>query len=141
VTGLHRRPAGRSIPPMTGPSEAESPLYARLRHGLPRALKARDRAAVAALRSAIAAIDNAQAVPAPAPPRSGGVIAGAASGLRAGDAPRRELSEGDVVAIVAAEVADRRAAAADYDAAGQGDAAAPLVAGAHVLARHLGDRR
>ena len=122
---------------MTGASDAASPLYTRLRRALPAAMKARDRAAVAALRSAVAAIDNAQAAEGPAVPRSGGVIAGAVSGLGAGDAPRRELSDADVAAIVSTEIADRRIAAADYERAGQVDAAAGLTAEADVLAAHL----
>lgn len=122
---------------MSGPPDAASPLHARLRRALPPALKARDRAAAAALRSALAAIDNAQAVEVSPAPRSGGVIAGALTGLGAGDAPRRELSEDDVAAIVRAEVADRRAAAADYERAGRLDAAARLTAEADALTAHL----
>jgi uncharacterized protein YqeY len=114
-----------------------SPLYTRLRQALPAALKARDHVAVAALRSAVSAIDNAQAVEAPPAPRSGGVIAGAVTGLGAGDAPRRELSDDDIAAIVGAELAERRRAAADYERAGQDDAAARLRAEADVLAAHL----
>ena len=124
---------------MSGPPDAASALHARLRRALPPALKARDQVAVAALRSALAAVDNARAVEAPPAPRSGGVVAGAVTGLGAGDAPRRELSEGDIAAIVRAEVADRRAAAADYERAGQVDAAARLTAEADVLAAHLAD--
>jgi uncharacterized protein len=122
---------------MSGTPDAASPLRTRLRGALPPALKARDQAAVAALRSALAAIDNAQAVEAPPAPRTGGVIAGAVTGLGAGEAPRRELFEGDIAAIVRAEVADRRAAAADYESGGQVDAAARLTAEADVLAAHL----
>jgi len=114
-----------------------SPLYARLREALSPALKARDRVAVAALRSALAAVDNAQAVDAPPAPRSGGVVAGAVTGLGAGEAPRRELSEGEIVAIVRAEVDDRREAAADYERAGKTDAAGRLTAEADVLAALL----
>lgn len=124
---------------MSGPPDAASPLHTRLRRALPPALKARDHAAVAALRSALAAIDNAQAVEAPPAPRSRGVVAGAVIGLGAGDVPRRRLSESDIAAIVRAEVADRRVAATDYERAGQGDAAARLTAEADVLAVHLAD--
>lgn len=122
---------------MTGPSDAASPLYTSLRRALPTALKARDQVAVAALRSAVAAIDNAQAVEGPSVPSSGGPIAGAVTGLGAGEAPRRELSEDDIAAIVSAELADRRRAAGDYERAGQVDAAARLRAEADVLAAHL----
>jgi uncharacterized protein YqeY len=122
---------------MTEPSEAASPLYTRLRRALPPALKARDQVAIAALRAAVAAIDNAQAVEVPSAPGSGGPIAGAVTGLGAGDVPRRELSEDGIAAIVSAELADRRRAAADYEQAGQVDAAARLRAEADVLAAHL----
>jgi len=119
------------------PDDAASPLHDRLRQALRPALKARDRAAVAAIRSALAAIDNAQAVEAPPAPQARGSIAGAVIGLGAGEAPRRDLSEGAIVAIVRAEVAERRAAAAEYERAGRGDAAARLVVEADVLAAHL----
>ena len=124
---------------MSGAPDAASPLHTRLRRALPPALKARDQAAVAALRSALAAIDNAQAVEATPAPRSGGVVAGAVTGLGAGDVPRRRLSESDIAAIVRAEVADRRVAATDYERAGQVDAAARLTAEADVLAAYLAD--
>lgn len=124
---------------MPGPPDDTSQLHTRLRRALPPALKSRDRAAVAALRSALAAIDNAQAVPAPPAPGVGGSIAGAVTGLGAGEAPRRELSETDIAAIVRAEVADRRVAAADYERAGRLDAAARLTAEADTLASHLAD--
>ncbi|HEX5946601.1 MAG TPA: hypothetical protein VFY82_10005 [Acidimicrobiales bacterium] len=124
---------------MSGSADATSPLHARLRRALPPALKARDRVAIAALRSALAAIDNAQAVAAPPAPRTGGLVAGAVRGLGAGDVPRRGLSTDEVTAIVRAEVADRRAAAADYERSGRVDAAGRLVAEADVLAVHLTD--
>lgn len=100
-------------------------------------MKARDRVTVAAVRSALAAIDNAHAVEAPPAPRPGGAIAGAVTGLGAGDATRRDLSEGDIAAIVRAEVTDRRTAALEDEGAGQVDAAARLTAEADVLAAHL----
>lgn len=124
---------------MSGSPDATSPLHARLRRALPPALKARDRAAVAALRSALAAIDNAQAVTAPPVPRAGGVVAGAVRGLGAGDVPRRGLSTDEVAAIVRSEVDDRRAAAADFERSGRVEAAGRLIAEADVLAVHLTD--
>ena len=122
---------------MPGPPADASSLHTRLRGALPGALKARDRVAVAAIRSALGAIDNAQAVEAPPAPLAGGVIAGAVTGLGAGEAPRRELSRGEIAAIVRSEVADRRAAAEDYERAGRVDVAARLTAEADVLAAHL----
>jgi uncharacterized protein len=102
-------------------------------------MKARDPAAVAALRSALAAIDNAEAVEVRHAPTSssGGVIPGAVAGLGAGEAARRDLSEPEVAAIVRAEVVDRRSAAAEYERAGRPDRAARLTAEADVLDAHL----
>lgn len=85
-------------------------------------MKARDRVAVAALRSALGAIDNAEAVdtePAPKPGEGHPSLAGTVSGLRAAEVARRSLSETEMEAIVSAEVADRRAAADEYEHAGQ----------------------
>ena len=124
---------------MSGSPDATSPLHARLRRALPPALKARDRVAVAALRSALAAIDNAHAVTAPPAPRTGGVVAGAVRGLGAGDVPRRGVSTDEVAAIVRSEIDDRRVAAADYERSGQVDAAARLIAEADVLAAYVTD--
>jgi hypothetical protein len=120
----------------------------RLRAALKVAMKGRDAAAVNALRTALAAIDNAEAVAVPAPatgapaataPLVEGVIAGAAAGVGATEAARRELTEDEVVAIVAAEVAERRAAADEYRTAGQFGRAARLTAEADALAAHLAD--
>jgi uncharacterized protein len=116
-----------------------APLRDRLRAALPPAMKARDRDAVAALRSALAAIENAEAVAPPPPARlQEGVIAGATAGLGSGEAGRVDLSEDEVAAIVRAEVDERRAAAGDYALAGQSERAARPTAEADVLAGHLG---
>lgn len=53
-----------------GRADGAQEIRAGLRRGLTAALKARDADAVAALRTAIAAIDNAEAVPAARPTRS-----------------------------------------------------------------------
>ncbi len=85
-------------------------------------MKARDAAAVSALRSALAAIDNAESVDAPSVGKKySGPIAGAVSGLGAAEAPRRELSEDEIEDIVRAEVAERRAAAKEYGSLGRDD--------------------
>ena len=54
------------------------------------------------------------------------------SGLGAGEAPRRELTETDVAAIVDGEIADLRASADDYDRLGRHDRASGLRAGCAV---------
>jgi uncharacterized protein len=105
-----------------------------LRRALTTALKSRDAVAVSALRSALAAIENAGAVdPGHAPPGSG-PIAGAVDGLGAAEVERRPV---DVRAVVAAEVEQRRAAAREYTELGRPDHADRLHAEADVLAAHL----
>lgn len=104
------------------------------------AMKSRDRAATTALRSALAAIDNAESVP--VEPGSSSVassehVAGAATGLGAAEVQRRHLTEEDVRAIVEKESSDRVSAAAEYERLGRGDLAGNLRAEAEVLDRQL----
>jgi len=108
----------------------------RLQTALRAALRARDKTAASALRSALAAIDNASAVPAePAPGvASGPHFAGAAAGLGAGEAPRRGLTAGEAERIVRAEIAEREEAATGYERAGHADRADRLRREAAVLA-------
>ena len=110
------------------------PLRQRLRTALDQARKARDLTAVAALRSTLGSIDNAEAVdPASAPAASSEVVAGAVDGLGATEATRRSLSEADITSIVEAEIAERLDAAATYDGAGRPDRAGALRAETAVL--------
>jgi len=118
------------------PAADPIPIRERLRRALPTAMKARDSTAVTALRTAVAAIDNAESVDATLTPTAG-PIAGAVSGLGAGEAARRVLSEADMVTLVRAEVDAREADAAECDAAGQTEHAARLRAEAAVLAAVL----
>ncbi len=107
----------------------------RLQSALREALKARDTIATSALRTALSAIDNATAVPAgPAPGAGTGGphFAGAAAGLRAGEAERRSLTEPEAEQIVRAEAADREAARG-YEQAGRTDQADRLRREARVL--------
>jgi hypothetical protein len=126
---------------------AES-LHERLSRALPVAMKARDRVAVAALRSALAAIANAEAVDPPQPPPpaqrpdhggsgSGPAFAGAVAGLGATEVERRRLSGVQVEEVVRAEVAERETAAAGYERAGQLEHAERLRAEAKVLTSYL----
>lgn len=115
-------------------------MRASLRDDLTAALKARDRIAIAALRSALAAIDNAEAVPVEHPPNNGHSnehVAGAAIGVGAAEAERRALTEADLRSIVENEVRERSAAAEQYGQAGRADLAERLRAEAEVLTRHL----
>lgn len=116
------------------------PLRARLRAALPTAMKARDTVAVTALRGAIAAIDNAEAVDlAGAQPEAveHARLAGTAGGLGAGEVARAGLSEAQAREVIEREAAERRAAAADYERLGHADQAAALHAEADVLAAFL----
>lgn len=91
---------------------------------------------MSALRTALSAIDNAGAVPAgpaPAAGTGGPHFAGAVSGLGAAEARRRALTEPEAEQIVRAEVAERQAAALDYDQAGRPDQAERLRREAQVL--------
>jgi len=123
---------------VTGVADIQS--RQRLHLALRQALKAQDTIATSALRSALAAIDNASAVP-PAPPPAAGTggphVAGALPGLGAGEAERRRLTEADVVEIVRAEVAERQAAARDYERAGHAEQASRLRREAAVLTSAL----
>ncbi len=121
---------------------ARTTVRARLRNALPAAMKDRDMTAVAALRSTLGAIDNAEAVDATQAPAVGigdAEIANSMVGLGAGDVVRRVLTENQIAGIVRAEIADRRTAAADYERAGVHDRAERLRSEAGVLAAHLPD--
>ena len=138
---------------MSYESEVEPvPLRRRLRAALPRAMKSGDRVAVSALRSTLAALDNAEAVDAAAvdaaavDAAAGDTAAAGGSGLAierspvgvgAADRPRRVLTAADVDRLVRAEVAEREQAAREYDRVGRPEQAQRLRAEAAVLAAHL----
>ena len=134
-------------------------LRDRLRRALPAAMKARDRPAMTALRSALAAIDNAGAVDpthavptevdpqvatSAARPSDPGAaraahpgFAGTVAGVGAAEVERRSLSQAQMEAIVRTEIADRETAATGYERAGQLQHAERLRAEAKVLRSHL----
>lgn len=102
-------------------------------------MRARDRVAVAAVRSALAAIDNAEAVDvAPAAARSLS-IEQSAVGLGAAEVARRHLTEADLAAIIRGEIGEREDAAFQMEQAGRADRAEQLRAEASVLRGYLGD--
>jgi uncharacterized protein len=120
-----------------------------LRQRLSRAVRERDRIAVGALRDAIAALDNAEAVEAEAVepdqdavPPSSEYVAGGVVGVGAAEAQRRMLDSESQIAIVTADVEARLAAAATYEQHGQSARASELRSGADVLLAVLdaGDR-
>jgi hypothetical protein len=115
-----------------------------LRAALTAALRSGDRAAAAAIRSALAAVGNAEAVdpaaqgdPADLAMAPSEHFAGARAGLGAGEVPRKRLTAADVAQIVLAEIAERQSAAAEYDRLGRGSQAERLRREADVLAAVL----
>jgi uncharacterized protein YqeY len=100
-------------------------------------MKRRDRIAVAALRTALAALDNAEAVDRPEEADRPGAIELIPLGPGAAEVDRRELTEQQVVELVRAEVAERESAAAHYARLGRPEPAERLRADAAVLAAHL----
>jgi hypothetical protein len=125
--------------PAPGQAAAAEALRAALRHGLTTALKARDSDAMAALRTAIAAIDNAQAVPAAGltPPAASAHVAGARSGVGSTEAARRQLSNSELRDILLDEITEHAREADRYDALGQAGAAQRLRRQARTLEAYL----
>jgi uncharacterized protein YqeY len=123
----HRHPGGRERAILS----AMTTISQRLRGDLTTAMKARDRTAMAVLRSALAAIDNAEAVDA----------AGSAPrrGLFANEAARRHLTEDDVRAVLAAQHEELDLAIAELDRLGDSGRSIELRAQAAVLDRYLTD--
>jgi uncharacterized protein YqeY len=117
------------------PDEATG-VQSRLSRALRDALRGRDQAAISALRSALAAIANAEAVdPAGRPAAATGSahFAGAAAGPGATEAARKELTETAVQDIVRAEIADRQTAIGQYRRGGHAERADRLRAEITVL--------
>ena len=125
----------------SGRQDDPQALRAALRRDLVSAMKAREAESVAALRTAIAAIDNAEAVPAEGTRQAttSRHFAGARAGVGATEAARRELSGGDIRAILDDQIAGYTREADGYDALGQADAARRLRNQARLLAAYLPD--
>jgi uncharacterized protein len=125
--------------PAHDPADRTQALRAALRHGLTTALKARDAEALAALRTAIAAIDNAEAIATTDTrrPVTSADIAGAGSGVGSTEAVRQSLSLGQLRDIVREQITEYAREADRYDALGQPDAAHRLRRRARILADHV----
>jgi len=108
-----------------------------LRAALTAAMKARDRVAVAALRSTLAALENAEAVDRPAGTDARLGIGQIPVGVGAAEAERRVLTSAQVVGLVRAEVAEREAAAREYERSGHVEQAERLRGEAGVIAAQL----
>jgi uncharacterized protein YqeY len=103
-------------------------------------MKARDRVAVAALRSTLAAIDNAEAVDGVAVADQRLAIEHTPVGVGVTEVERRALTEEQVEHVVRAEVGEREAAAREYDRVGRPERAEQLRSEVGVLSAHLADR-
>lgn len=116
-------------------------LEQALRSALVPAMRAKDEAAVSALRSAMSAVANGQAVDVREVDLRGTEssehVAGALVGVGAAEVERRALSEGDARSIVEAERWSREADATTLEQHGQTERAARLRAEADVLAQVL----
>ncbi|MFD4438262.1 hypothetical protein ACFWPK_00620 [Nocardia sp. NPDC058519] len=110
-------------------------LRERLRAALKPAMKARDLGAVSALRSALAAIDNAEAID--VGEMRAGAMEDSPVGLGAAEAGRRDLTDVEIEAIVRREIDERRHAATEYEHHGAIDRRDRLIAEADALAALL----
>ena len=110
-------------------------LRTRLREQLRAAVRDRDRIAVAALRDAISALDNAEAVEPGAElwAASSEYVAGGVVGLGAGEVERRVLDPEAQRAIVNSEIEGRLAAATTYEQHGHTSRANDLRGSVEVL--------
>ncbi|MDX6234373.1 MAG: uncharacterized protein QOH68_3478 [Nocardioidaceae bacterium] len=107
-----------------------SPIRVVLRDRLTAAMRARDRQTAGAMRSVLAALENAEALPVTGRgsiAATSAHIAGAAAGLGAAEAPRRVLSADDERALVEREAAELRSASAALAAAGQHERATERI--------------
>ncbi|MFE7901365.1 hypothetical protein ACFU3E_28460 [Streptomyces sp. NPDC057424] len=100
-------------------------------------MRARNKAAVSALRSALAALDNAGAVPVDETAPRAAALEASPVGAGATEAARRELSEREMVDVVRAEAVERLEAAARLTTPAHAARAGRLRAEAAVLLRFL----
>lgn len=107
-------------------------IQTHLRAALRSAMKCRDKAAVSGLRSAMAALANAEAVDT-GTTRRGGAIEEAPVGVGSTEVARRVLTDADAVAILGAEMTEREQAAHDYEARGEHERVGRLRAEAAAI--------
>ncbi|MFK4108173.1 hypothetical protein [Streptomyces sp. NPDC002176] len=100
-------------------------------------MRARDKAAISALRATLAALDNAEATPVDTQALQGVALDHAPVGVGSTEAARHELSEREVVDIVRAEAAERLEVAARLTAPAHTERATRLRTEAAVLHRYL----
>ena len=112
----------------------DSPLRSRLRAALLEARRARDPATVSTLRTALSALENAEAVPDDGP--AAGALEQAPLGAGATEARRRVLTDADERALLDAEIASLHEAEQAY-----ADAVPERAAAAQRAATVLADLR
>jgi uncharacterized protein len=114
-------------------------LRTHLRRQLSTAVREHDRPAVSALRSALGALDNAEAVRPGEDfqPEVSQHIAGGVAGVGAAEVERRVLDVESQRALVRAEIESSLTAAMTYEQHGQSTRAAEIRMGADVLAAVL----
>ena len=143
----HEGPVEPTLAPVTTATSEEG-LHARLRRGLVEATRRRDATARAAIRSALGVLDNATAIDVgpiddgPVDARtaaSSAHLAGTTAGVGSAEARRREVSDAEARALLAADVDERREAVALADGAGRDDVALRLRAELAVLESFLAD--
>ena len=111
-------------------------IVPRLKAALLSAMKVKDAPAVSALRSALSALDNAAAVPVSTSEKAvvtSEYIAGAAQGLGAAEAIRRTLSDEEIAAILADEVAAHQEEARHFASLGRDEEADAATRQAQVI--------
>lgn len=113
----------------------------RLSNDLRSAVRAHDVIRVAALRCAMAALDNATAVPETTndqgPAASSEYVAGTAVGLGATEVERRDVSDTEVRRLLQEQIDERSSAADEYVTLGRHDRADRLRAEGEVLRQYL----
>lgn len=123
-----------TIAGMSGEGTTAERWRAALRRALTTAMKERDTTAMRALRSAMSAIDNAEAPDAgQTPAAQPGRIVGGVAGVGASEVARRVLSASEVSAVLRREIDDRHAAADEYEQLGRREQSAALLAEAAVI--------
>ena len=118
----------------TAPDAAHD-IKTRMRADLKAAMAARQSAAVATLRTLIAAIDNSEAPAAPQTAQTHDFLSGSA------EVARLELSREDIDRILRVEIAEREAAATQMDELGQTTRAADLRAASALTRTYLSGGR
>jgi len=114
----------------TSPAEA---IKRRLREDLTDALRLRRPDHMAILRTLIAAIDNAEAVPVKTPTS----YLELEFGDPGAEAARRVLSRGEVMAVMQGEAEERESAALEMERVGRNDPARALTEAAGFVRRYV----